>query len=71
LTFINNSGIIESTLLIMENKMELQINIKKVANGFVVELDKETIEEAIQETHVFTRYSQVVKFLKENFNGKE
>jgi hypothetical protein len=55
----------------MEKKMELQINIKKVANGFVVELDKETIEEAIQETHVFTRYSQVVKFLKENFNGKE
>lgn len=71
MTFINNSGIIESTLLIMENKMELQINIKKVANGFVVELDKETIEEAVQETHVFTRYSQVVKFLKENFNGKE
>jgi hypothetical protein len=55
----------------MEKQMELQINIKKVANGFVVDLDKETLDDTIQETHVFTRYSQVVKFLKENFNGKE
>lgn len=45
----------------------MEINIRKVKNGFVVEYNNETPDgEVIEETHVFTRYSQVVKFLKEN-----
>lgn len=52
--------------------MEFEISIKKVQNGFVVDLERDTIDgDHVSETHVFTRYSQVVKFLKENFNPKD
>ena len=44
----------------------MEIVIKKVANGFVVRFEKDE-DEYVEETHVFTKYSQVVKFLKERF----
>lgn len=45
----------------------MEINIKKVENGFVVEYqdDADTYQ-----TFVFTKYSQVVKFLRQYMNGK-
>jgi hypothetical protein len=52
--------------------MEFEINIQKVENGFIVALERDTLDgEHISQRHVFTRYSQVVKFLKENFNPKD
>jgi hypothetical protein len=49
----------------------LEINIKKVDNGFVVSINKDIEDELVDQTFVFTRYSQVVKFLKEHLNGKD
>lgn len=43
----------------------LEVKIKKVTNGFVVEYQNEIDGEFIEEGYVFTRFSQVVKFLKE------
>jgi hypothetical protein len=48
----------------------MEINIKKVDNGYVVEYQNETDVDSIFQTYVFTRYSQVVKFLKEHLNSK-
>lgn len=44
----------------------MEITIKKVNNGFIVELHCETDGEFVEETHVFSKYNQVVKFLREN-----
>jgi hypothetical protein len=46
----------------------MEINIKKVDNGFVV--DFQNPEHDVYQTYVFTKYSQVVKFLREHLNGK-
>lgn len=45
----------------------MEINIKKVDNGFVVELQNHDVDE--YKTFVFTKYSQVVKFLRDNLNS--
>lgn len=46
----------------------MEVSIKKVKNGFVVEASFENDEgEFVEETHVFSKYNQVIKFLRENF----
>jgi hypothetical protein len=42
----------------------MEIQIKKVANGFVVEVENDTG----YTTYIFAKYSQVVKFMKDAFN---
>lgn len=44
-----------------------EVNIKRVANGFVVEFECETEDGYEEKTMVFTRFSQVAKFIRDNF----
>jgi hypothetical protein len=47
-----------------------EISIKQVSNGYVVRFEHDVDGEFTDESFVFTKYSQVVKFLRENLNGK-
>lgn len=46
----------------------MEITLKKVANGYVirVEIDEDEVD-FVDETYVFPKYSQALKFLKERF----
>lgn len=46
----------------------MNINIKKVFNGFVVEVDDS--DNDVYETYVFSKYSQVAKFVRDHMNVK-
>ena len=46
----------------------MDIHIKKVTNGFVVEI--ENSENDIYETYVFSKFSQVAKFIRDHMNVK-
>lgn len=45
--------------------MELEVKIKKATNGFIVDIQHTVDDEYKEESFVFTRFSQVVKFLRE------
>jgi hypothetical protein len=45
----------------------VKIEIREAKNGFVLFVTNEVDGEFIEEEHVFTRFSQVVKYLRENF----
>ena len=48
----------------------MEIQVKKVENGFVVEIENDDG----YKTFIFSKYTQVVKFMKDAFNptpGKE
>jgi hypothetical protein len=49
----------------MEKTMDLEVNVKKVQNGYVVQYRADVDGDYVEESYVFTRFHQVVKFLKE------
>jgi hypothetical protein len=51
----------------MESIME--IKIKKVENGYFIEINGETDGEYFEKEYVFPKFSQVQKFVKENLNN--
>jgi hypothetical protein len=44
-----------------------EVRIKRVSNGFVVDFEVESEEGWEEKTMIFTRFSQVAKFMRENF----
>lgn len=49
----------------------MEINVKKVENGYIVRLEGEDpVEGYVSKEHVFTKQFQVVRFLKEHFKDK-
>lgn len=46
----------------------MEITITKVTNGYIVKHEAETEDGFHEETHVFPKYYQVVKFLKEHLD---
>lgn len=48
----------------------MEIRIKKVENGYFVEVNGESSEgEYFEKEYVFPKFSQVQKFVKENLNN--
>jgi len=48
----------------------MEITIKKVANGYVVRQEGEDpVEGYVSKEFVFTKESQVIKFIREHFKG--
>lgn len=48
----------------------MQVVIKKVDNGFVVDIERDVDGEFEQKTLVFTKFYQVQRFIKENLKDE-
>ena len=47
----------------------MEIRIKKVENGYFIEIHGEQDGEYFEKEYVFPKFSQVQKFVKENLNN--
>jgi hypothetical protein len=67
-TFIQISGIITEPK--HEQEFDMEVVIKKVDNGFVVEIEKDVDGDYEKKTLVFTKFYQVQRFIKENLKDE-